>query len=407
MRWLALIFLLMAGTLWSAYQYGKQYPFQKYSAWINGRDYGLYYQISDYRPLYLSPTGVEEIPPYLEDYEQLWREFPISNSLVPLPTRHPLFQSIPIIENRGTNLPPQLGMIIQDPKGREISRVYSLETGLYRDYSQGQELFKLPYVRNRLLGKTLNELWTDIFSYQILPGSKPIDSMIYDLYILHLRSKILPKDTIRYGLIQGGKQALIELASPDKDYIIELILSQQNGHIFSYLIKTEKDNSESRKLRSKFLESITFSPMDEALSRLLYTEFKQLHYARQIDQEGMLYLFSSWSQRPDNVDLLKEMIYYLERGDNTKKQLRALYNYAFKKYGKTFTSRKDLADGEDPGLDLQRKIEIEERENREAAEANRGKAPPIPELTPEEKMNIYLKKAKEEKPQSSEDMTVH
>jgi hypothetical protein len=74
---------------------------------------------------------------------------------------------------------------------------------------------------------------------------------------------------------------------------VELVLTQDSGSIFSYIIKTEKENLESRKIRAKFLETITFSPVDEDIGRLLYTEFKQLNYARQIDQEGMLYLFSA------------------------------------------------------------------------------------------------------------------
>jgi hypothetical protein len=308
---------------------------------------------------------------------------------------------------RGKTVAPQLGVILHDAKGREISRVYTLPNRLYQDQSQGQELFKLPYVRNRLLNKGLNQIWKDIFSYEILVKPKTNDEMIYDLYILHLRSKMLPPETVRYGLIKEGKQALIELTSQDKDYMVELVLNQDSGSIFSYIIKTEKENLESRKIRAKFLETITFSPVDEDIGRLLYTEFKQLNYARQIDQEGMLYLFSAWSQQPENVELLKEMIYYLERGDNTKKQLAALYAFAFKKYGKTFTSRKDVMETEDPELALQRKIEIEERENRKAAEENKGKAPPAPELTPDEKMNIYLKKAKEDKAKPVEDMTVY
>lgn len=407
MRWLAIIFLVLVAALGGAYLYFKDYPYRKYSHWLKGEDYNLYYQISGFKSFYLKPPGVEEIPPYKEDYVQLWKEFPLRNSIVPLPTRHPMFQSIPIIELQGKNSVPQLGVVLHDAKGREISRVYTLPNKLYQDQSQGQELFKLPYVRNRLLTKGLNEIWKDTFSYEIKVQPKSLDEMIYDLYILHLRSKMLPSETIRYGLIKEGKQALIELRSQDKDYMVELVLTQDSGSIFSYIIKTEKENLESRKIRAKFLETISFSPVDEDIGRLLYTEFKQLNYARQIDQEGMLYLFSAWSQQTENVDLLKEMIYYLERGDNTKKQLNSLYTYAFKKYGKTFTSRKDAMESDDPELALQRKIEIEDRENRQAAEENKGKAPPVPELTPDEKMNMYLKKAKEEKPRAPEDMTVH
>lgn len=407
MRWFAGLSILFITVVVGTFLYLKEWPYHKYSQWIEGRGFDRYYEISGFRKIYLTPTGLEEIPPYQEDYVQLWKEFPLRNSLVPLPTRHPLFQTVPIIELKSKTSLPHLGIMLMDPSGREISRVYTMPNRLYQDHSQSQELFKLPFFKKRLLSKGLDELWKDIFSFHIEPKEKSMDDMIYDLYILHLRSKILPKETVRYGLIKNGKQAMIELESTDKDYRVELVLTQDSGTIFSYVLKTEVNKQESQKLRSKFLETISFSPVDEAIGRLLYTEFKQLNYARQVDQEGMLYLYSAWSQNPENVELLKEMITYLERGQNTKQQLKTLYTYSFKKYGKTFTSRRDVDEQDNPELVLQRKIEIEQKDQRKAAEASLIKTPVAPDLTPDEKMNLYLKKAKEEKSKEKDDMTVH
>lgn len=406
MRWIVGLTLLVATIVVGVALYAIDAPYHKYSDWVRGKSRDRYYEISNYNPIFLSPTELAEIPPYQEDYVQLWKDFPIRNSMIALPTRHPMFLTVPIVESAGKGV-PHFGIILQDPTGREISRVYTLPNRLMQDHSRGQELFKLPYFRNRILKKPISELWVDIFSYQIKVEDKPIDEMIYDLYILHIRSKILPKDTVRYGLIKNGSQAMVELASNDKDYMVELVLTQNNGSIFSYILKTERNRPESMKLRAKYLQSITFSPVDEAIGRLLYTEFKQLNYARQVDQEGMLYLFAAWTQTPDNVDLLKEMISYLERGQNNKKQLKTLYNYSFKRYGKTFTTRDDLGDQDDPEITLQRKIEIEQRNKRRSAEEASVKAPEVPDLTPDEKMNMYLKKAKEEKGKESDDMTVH
>lgn len=407
MRWFVGILVLVVTALAGAYLYLKDYPYHKYAQWVEGRGFDRYYEISGFRKMYLAPTGVEEIPLYQEDYVQLWKEFPIRNCQIPLPTRHPLFQTVPIIEFQSTTAIPHLGIMLMEPTGREISRIYTMPNKLYQDHSQGQELFKLPFFRKRLLTKSLDDLWRDIFSYKVEAREKSMDEMIYDLYIIHLRSKILPKETVRYGLIKNGKQAMIELESQDKDYMVELVLTQDSGSIFSYVLKTEINKEESRKLRAKLLESITFSPVDEAMGRLLYTEFKALNYARQVDQEGMLYLYSAWSQNPDNVELLKEMITYLERGQNTKPQLKALYTYSFKRYGKTNTTRRNVDELDDPELVLQRKIEIEQQDKQRAAESAQVKLPEAPDLTPEEKMNMYLKKAKEEKAKESQDMTVH
>lgn len=406
MRFIAGVFLLLVMIFIGGYLYIVDLPYSKYSSWLEGKG-DRFYEISNYREIYLTPTETDEIPPYQEDYVQLWKEFPLRNSLVPMPTRHPMFQTVPLIEMTSKNGIPFFGIILQDPTGREISRVYTLPNRLYQDHSRGQELFKLPYVRNRILTKKLDLVWRDIFSYKIEIKDKPIDEMIYDLYIIHLRSKILPKETVKYGLIKDGKQALIELSSDDKDYMVELVLTMDSGSIFSYILKTEKGRQESMKLRSKFLNSITFSPVDSAIGRFLYTEFKQLNYSRQVDQEGMLYLFAAWSQNPDKLELLKEMIYFLERGQNTKKQLKTLYTYSYKRYGKTYTSRIDANEQDNPEIILQRNIEIEEKNLRKNADSNSLEKSETPELTVEQQMYLNLKKAKKDKTHEAKDMTIY
>lgn len=407
MRWLIGFFLFISLALVGGYIVLKGYPYRLYSNWTQGKNWNKYYYISKYSALYLKPVAIEEIAPYVEDYKQLWKSFPLRNALTPLPVRHPLFQTIPLVEFTGKTTAPQMGIVVLGSSGRELSRMYTLPTTLYQDHSQGQDLFKLPFVRNRILKLSVDKVWQDIFSHQIEVKSKSMDEMIYDLYILHLRSKILPKQTVRYGLMKGGNQALIELQSVDRDYSVELILTHDSGRVYSYALKTERNNPESKKLRSKFLEEISFSPVDAAMGKILYTEFKQLNFARQVDQEGMLYLLSAWSQELNNVELLREMIFYLERGRNNTVQLRALYTYALKQYGKTFTTRKIFNETDDPNLVLQRKIEIEDIEKKQQAETSKQAVPAPVELTPDEKMNLYLKKAKEEGPMAKDDMTIH
>lgn len=406
MRWIVGIILFLGLVATGGYIFAKGYPYRLYSQWLQGKGWNKYYFIQGYRSFYLKPAPGREVPPYKEDYAQLWREFPLRNVKIPLPTRHPLFQTIPIVEFIGPRKEPQLGMIILNPQGREISRIYTLPMGLIKDESQGQDLFKLPFVRNRIMKLSVDKLWKDVFSFEIKNKSKTLDEMIYDLYIMHLRSKILPKETLSYGLIQQ-ERALIELGSQDKDYIVELIMTYNGGNIFSYILRTEKNSDESRKLRSKFLENISFNPVDTAMGNLLYTEFKQLNFARQVDQEGMLYLFSAWSQDTSQTDFLNEMIFYLERGRNNRLQLKPLYQYALKKYGKTFSTKKIFSDHDDPNLVLQRKIEIEAYERSLAAERIKPEAPAEVELSPDEKMDYYLKKAKESAPLEKDDMTIH
>ena len=119
----------------------------------------------------------------------------------------------------------------------------------------------------------------------------------------------------------------------------------------------------------------------------------------------MLYLFSAWSQDTSNVDLVKEMIFYLERGSKYHKHLSTFYKYAYVKYGKTFTTRDVFTDQDEPEISLQRKIELEAIGKGFALKDKVND--PGPELTPDERMNLYLKKAKEAAPAKKDEMTIH
>ncbi len=405
MRWFAVLFIFASIALgvlaWNVWNY----PTSLYTKWMKGYGWNRYYEVTNYRPLLLSPIALEPIPEYKEEYPELWKDFPLRSTMLPLPVRHPFFITVPLLDFDKQAKTLHLGMSFVGPGGRENSRIYALPTGVQKDYTTGVDLFKLPFVKNRIVNKKPDELWKDIFSKELVIKEKSLDDMIYDLYLLYIRSKILPKETIRYGLIPGSSKAVIELKSKNLDYIMELVLIHDRGNLYSYVLRTQKNNEESRKLRSKFLSSITFSPSDTDMSRILYTEFKQLHFNRQVDQEGMLYLFSAWSQDTTNVDLLKEMIFYLERGKKYYKHLSTFYKYAYVKYGKTFTTRDVFTDRDEPEIALQRKIELEAIGKGHALKDK--VQDPGPGLTPDERMNMYLKKAKESAPAKKDEMTIH
>ncbi len=392
MRILLIVVVLILGGLGVGWLNLKSYPYRLYRDYMTGFKKDKYYDLTPFRPNLLIPTAIKPLNEYKEDYPQLWKNFQVMNASVPLPTRHPLFRLVPLIQATPSKV-PQLGLSFQNQLGKEITRLYLLPPTIFRDYLQEEALFKLPIARSHLLKISDNDLWKKIFTKNIVVESKSIDDMIEDLFIHYIRHQFLPKGTIHYGLIKpDANLAIIELSPKDKDFQAELILQYQNGEIFSYMIMTEKNSLDSIRLRSKFIESISQRSSDESMGRILYTEFKQLNFARQIDQEGMLYLFAAWSQRPDNADLFKEMIFFLERGKDNKDILKNLYQYGFKRFGKTFSTKSgEFLDDED--LNLQRKIELEEATQKEQA-LKQGIDSTAPEMSPEEKMNLYLKKAK-------------
>lgn len=405
MRWMASIIAALIISLGLGGWMLWRYPGSLYLKWLSGEGYNRYYEIPNYRPLLLKPVALESVPEYKEEYPELWKDFPIRSMLIPLPVRHPFFNTVPILEYDRKSKAIHLGMTFVGATGRENSRLYALPVGFEQDYTSGAELFKLPYVKNRLVKVGPEELWKDVFTKVIVPERKSLDEMIYDLYLLYIRSKVLPRESKSYGLIPKSSTAIIGLDSKDKDYFMEMVMIQNRGSIYSYVLRTEKNSPESRKLRAKFLTSITFSPTDSVMARILYTEFKQLPFVRQVDQEGMLYLFSAWSQDTSSQELLREIIFYLERGSKYPKHLAPFYKYAFARYGKTFTTRDVFMDFIDSELALQRKIELEALSKRR--DIKDKIADPGPELTPDERMNLYLKKAKEALPKKKDEMVIH
>jgi hypothetical protein len=405
MRILVTLLLTAGLVLYGGYSFLRSYPEKLYQKWISGEGYNKYYGLEKYDSLWLDPTGIEKVEKYTEDYAQLWKPFSLGDVKVPLPVRHPMFQTVPLFEMYAKAKAPQVGIAILDPSGREISRIYTMPKAFMEDHSQGQELFRLPYVRNKFLKIPEKQFWIDLFTHGIEAKPKSLHAMIYDLYLLHFRSKLFPKGTLRYGLLKEDK-ALLELKSQNKDYIMELVITNANGTLLSYMIRTEKNNPESRRLRSKFLGSIEFHKRDVSMGKILYKEFKLLNFARQVDQEGMLYLFSAWTQDMTNNELLKEIIFYLERGNKQAPQLTALYKYSLKRFGKTFTRSDSFSANEDPNIVLQRKIELEEQAKRNTLKAT-DEGTKEDDLPPEEKMNLYLKKAKESATVKDKDMVIH
>ncbi len=407
MRWL-LGSILLAGILGVfGFLSIKRIPFNHYQKWIKGEGWNRYYEVQNFSPLLLASPKLEPVSDYKEPYEELWKIFPLANALIPLPVRHPLYQTFPIVEFNQYRPYPHAGISITSSGAREIIRFYTIPMSSFKDFSLGQELFKLPYVRNRLLKVPQEKLWQDIFSKPTNPKPETMEELFYNLYLIHLRSKLLPPGTIRYGLIKKGTQVLVQLESKDKDYKVEIVMHERSGNVYSYILRTAINNEESKKLRDKFLGTIDFAPSDPAVGRILHTEFKQLSFSRQVDQEGIQYLYSSWTQNMKSEEALKELIFYMERGRGNTQRLQPFYRYAIKKYGKTFTLRTEMEDSDDPEVALARKIELEDARQKVDLEKEKNRPAAVPDMTPDERMNLYLKKARENKKVNDKEMTIH
>lgn len=331
------------------------YPYYTYNKALKNQVQSQWYALSRYDERFLSPSKKEEIEKIEMKNEELWSLFHFQNIKIPLPRKNPFYRVSPDFGPKSDGF--SFGLNIYDTKFNRISRIIFVKPYYFDRKLRSQKLFKLPIVREVLVSLRENKLWKLIFSKEIKGWNHSFSEMMTNLYLIHLRSLILPQNFTNYKLI-NDTTALIELETKNKDFSTELVLTRARGLIYSFIIVTEKDNQESRLVRSKFLREVEFSVSSKALSSILYKEFKALDFRDQSDNLGMLYLLSAWSH-DKKMELIKEIIFYLERGEANQKELEAFYPFAINKYHQSFSTQLVEGINLDPKLLLKVSVDRE------------------------------------------------
>jgi hypothetical protein len=334
-------------------------PYYYYNKIINNDYNSQWFSLNNFNESFLTPVGKIKLAEPNLGNDDLWRKFHIKDVNIPLPYKNPFFFVAPIFNYDKESKKTNFGISVFGNSKLEISKVFFVNNRILPSVIRSQKLFKLPISTEILKNISFEKIWKDIFVKDISKWEIPYSELLYNLYLLQLRSVILPDKFKSFGLIDD-KTAVIELYSIDKDYKSELILTKRRGLIYSYLIVTDLNNEESQVLRYKYLKEISFRPSSEVLSPILYKEFKALEYKDQVGQIGMMYLLSAYSHNDDAL-YLKEMIRYLERGERNQTPLKRLYEYANERYGSTFANKLIQGIELEEDLMLKRNIEIENR----------------------------------------------
>lgn len=371
-------------------------PYYFYSKILKNEFYGNWYALTDLKQKHLKPKGLVEVQDSTIASGDLWRKFHLIDVMIPMPVRNPFYYASPVLKYIPDTKKTEIGLKIYDAKEREISKIYFMQNKLFPSDLNGQKFFQLPLVKKHLKSISQQKIWKDLFTKQLEEWNIPFADMAYNLYLLHLRTKLLPDKYKSFGLVKETNTAIIELESKNKDYITELLLTKTRGVIYSFVLISEIGNEESQLLRQKFLKETQFQGGSVHLSDILYREFKGLGYDRQIDQEGMMYLLSAWTHSPNNKDYIREMIAYLERGERTQRQLESLYAYAYSRYGETFSTKGVEGLQISDNLDFQRKLELEKKADEEKLK-NKKIVIEEKKLTKEQELELMLKRAKRDK----------
>jgi hypothetical protein len=376
-------------------------PYYYYSEVLKNKHESEWYFHPEFKSAFLSPGEVVQGNSSQLGNDDLWSKFHFMDVVVPLPVQNPFFYVSPILAFDKKTKRTDFGLKLYDEGNREISKIFFIRNRLFPNVKKSQKIFSLPLVKKELNKYSREQIWKDIFSKKIEGWNIPFSEMIYNLYLIQLRSKILPEKFLSYSLVKGTSSAIIELKSKNKDYTSEMILTYSRGLLYSFILQTEKKNNESALVRYKLLNEVSFRGGSESLSNILYLEFKGLEYIDQIDHKGMLYLLSAWTHSMNNKSLVAEMVQSLEKGRKNQKQLESIYSYALKRYGTTFTTKDidglELSDE----VKLRRNIEIEEIENDKRLKKQTVQFIEKKEFTEDEKLKTLLRKAKKNKKRDS------
>lgn len=381
-----ILLLILSVTLAVITAIGIQMPYHAYETYINeGIDGNLYRGPRPDKDL-IRGRIVKIQDDFDLDAEKLWVNLEFTNFIVPFPLEHPVFKvnPKPIYENKKSIA--RLDYI--DGKFNKLLSFVPLDTQKGDFSFPKDKLFKLPLVKKYILKKGKAVIWKDLFTKNLdfkpisiinfsafkkmLKDTSPLE-LSYFLYLYKLRERVFPKDAIAANIIDGG-HIVFEIEAPQLEgtsdgsqkYYIGRVLD--SGKFYSYKIELAKDNNYSNLIIRRIMKSLKVQISNESqTSQKLYSEFRGLPYKKRIGHTGLIYLYSAWTHEMDNKAFMRELIQFLERGNEPERLLMPFYKFSRSRFGTTLSTRDRFLE-EDAQNRLQRNIDREKLAEERALE---------------------------------------
>lgn len=402
----SLILLVLAGGSFLAYRL-YTHPERMYTKWLNGVEFDEWFFIPSYDVTAFS-NQIKAIDRNIhrgKDAENLWKAFHVKDVILPLPFRHPLYSVVPILIFNGTNQESTLGFDFVDNSRKKIFSIQFRPEEAFKFKDNKQKIFKIPIFKQLIDSVPEKNKWRDIFEMTFQDTPTNVKQMVYKLFILDQRMNYLAKNTKTFGYIPEIDVAVVEMIGKNKDYKEELVLYLRGRKLHSFLLTSKLADPEAKFLRGRILRGLQIEPDTENMARAIYEEFKALPYSQQISNDGLLYLFSAWSHTPDDKEFFRVMVQFLERGNDNLFFLEPLYEFAYARFGSSF-SRFDYRLKEKAEEEFKRKMEEEQKKEAKDLMDQKIEDINLNDLRPEEKIQYQLRKAKEKKSNSKDDKVI-
>ncbi len=340
----------------------------------------------------------------------LWTLIQYANFEVTLPWKNPQVQVVPMFPSQFVKGDSVFGMRITDYNKKELFSFMQFSPRKFHLPIKEHLLFNLPIFRNYILAHKENEIWKDLYSKDIytLNGNSGIVSLIrdiwgislkelvYNLFLQRLRQNMFPDGKITFSWWKNKQVGVLVLAGQSNKILSEILFFLQNGVIYPISLTTKVDVLVADVIRERFLSTISFKETNLDAATYNYEKYKNLEYADRVGEAGMLYLLGAWSHDPDNREFFRELVVYLERGQDTLDILKPIYKYSFMRFGSTYSSRSNnLEETQEERLkrlmdeEMQRDIELSKVKKNIEVESDFSSA--------DKKIDYFLKEAKETK----------
>lgn len=346
-----------------------------------------------------------------------WSNLHFGEFIVPFPMEHPQFIIVPYFEKFGDE--HLFGYRLVDHRYRDIVKVVFLAPLEYKLELHHHRLFQMPLFKNYILEKELDKVWRDMFERDLSQSSylnglwsrpfpdnlnimaTPIKEMVYDLFILSMRERLLPSELEKISYWEELDRGLLEVTDDEsragrgKSFSQEILMVRKDNLVHPILIRTKLETVEAQAYRERFLRTLELKKSMKHSSVAIYSEYKKLDYSAKMEQGGMALLYAALSHEKGSRAFLREMIQFLERDKSDKVILDSLYDYAYALFGSSFSTTNNLKET------AQEKLQrgIEEEEKAEAEQMRRLQIADESEQfgSSDEKVRRYLRKAKDKR----------
>ena len=345
---------------------------------------------------------------FLPENEKNWKVFHFSNFEIPLPVENPVIQLYPRMENLGKI--ESFGGFLNNYKGVNY---FSFITG--RNFSfdypiDGQKVFTLPIFKNFLEAIPKEKMFELVFNKDLdiknLDVTKKIkllrklwdisyQELVINLFILQIRNDIFPKNTKSFSWYSDKGYGVIELLGDNPGQYKEIIFMLVKGKIYSFQWQLSREELLSDNIRFRFLNTLKYKKSFPEAFIDAFNNYRELPLAKKISSTGFTILYSGLTHDSNNQNYLMAMVRDLKKGQGNEKYLQWLYDFGLRKFKVDLKIDQSAIDAKRIEKEKADKLEAELREAAKLKTRSPSSEDDSSEVSKEEKVQIFLKDAKE------------